>query len=935
MAHAKTLILCATRRLARSLQQAAASGDGRAAEAATITGWLDQVFEAALLRGELPAAEAALRVLSPLQERLVWRQVIGRALGKEAAAALFDLDGLARAAQGAHALMTEWGLSAAAVQLGGQDETARFLQWRHNFLRRCDGLAWVDAARHGAARIARLAAGVGALPAEVRLAGFDRLSPLERQLIAGLSERGVRVEDYPANQAVAPVVDCFAFADVESEYRALADWLRAKLLADPAARLGVVVPDLAKARPLLTRILDSTLAPEAFTAAQAPASRPYNLSLGSALNTLPPVAVALTLLRLSTQARRVEQATLGGLLLAPYWSAESSEADGRALLEAEARRRLPAVLSLERWLRFADARLAAGVAARQTVRQLHALRKAAAGGKRLPGAWAEHFRGLLRQVGWPGERPLASHDFQAREAFWTVLDGLGGFDPVVGELSVSDAVALLADACAEVLFQPQTEGAPPVQVLGLLEAAGESFDALWVSGMVAAAWPPPARPNPLLPAALQRAAGTPNASPEVQLAFARGVHRRFLQAAPELVFSWPRREGERDLPPSPLLEALPGFATAGANAEARFAPVSATEAARRAAGEVFESLSDARAPAVAALEEARHLKGGTALLKAQAICPASAFYQFRLGAAALEAPVDGLDPRARGSLLHLVLENFWRGRASDEVRSWTDDLRRRAVEAAVEAGLAEFEAGSDGKNGNGPLPARFRAIEAARLRRLLDAWLRLDLSRPEDFSVVAVEERHELCLDGIEATVVIDRIDQLADGKRLVIDYKTGSKVDARSWAAVRITEPQLPIYAAFAVNPHPLAGAAFAQVRSDKLGFVGVTEQAGLLPRVKALDEARRRYPEAEFPDWPALIAHWRTSLLAIAGEIRAGDARVVFADQRDLALSPVLPLLRLAERRQQYERAARLGDVSAGPGTALVENFCNASPAAGEAGA
>ena len=118
MTHAKTLILCATRRLARSLQQAAASGDGRAAEAATITGWLDQVFEAALLRGELPAAEAALRVLSPLQERLVWRQVIGRALGKEAAAALFDLDGLARAAQDAHALMTEWGLSAAAVQLG-------------------------------------------------------------------------------------------------------------------------------------------------------------------------------------------------------------------------------------------------------------------------------------------------------------------------------------------------------------------------------------------------------------------------------------------------------------------------------------------------------------------------------------------------------------------------------------------------------------------------------------------------------------------------------------------------------------------------------------------------------------------------------------------------------------------------------------------------
>ena len=904
------LVLCATQRLARSLQLGVPDAAGCVLPASTIGGWLAKLFDEALLRGHLSGAEATVRVLTPLQERMVWRQIIAKALGKDGAAALFDLDGLAAAAQDAHALMTTWHLSAGAVQLSGQaggaDETARFLQWRHSFLRYCDQKAWRDGARQTAWQVEKITEGMGILPQEVALAGFDRFNPTERKLLDALDARGVTVSDWPRGRTAPEIRQVGVYADAESEYRALAEWLRGKLAVNPAARLGVVVPDLAGARPLLSRILDEAIASEAFVPEQAQRARRYNVSLGRPLNSLPLVEVALSLLRLTTQNRRVEQAALGALLLAPYWSADGSEADGRALLDADARKRLPAVLPLDRWLRFAEAQRAKGLAVGQTLRHLTMLQKAGAAGngKKLPGAWAAHFRSILRAADWPGERALSSHDYQAREAFFGVLDQLAGFDAIAGEQNVGEALALLNDACTEVLFQPKTEGTPPVQVLGLLEAAGESFDALWVSGMLANAWPPPARPNPLLPAALQRVVGTPNASPEVQLVFASGVHQRFLQAAPEVVFSWPNKDGERELQPSPLLDAL------DAGPCSVVAPLPAIEQARRAAASATETLPDALAPAVL---DASHLKGGTALLKAQAICPASAFYQFRLGANALEAPVDGLDPRARGSLLHLVLEHFWRGRGSAEVRAWSDEERRAAICAAVDAGLLDFETGSDGRPDN-KLPARFRSIETQRLRRLLDSWLKLDLSRDEDFLVVGCEQKYELSLDGIQATVVIDRIDELGNGQRLVIDYKTGAKVDAKSWAADRITEPQLPIYAAFAVNPHPLAGAVFAQVRSDKIGFVGLTQSAGLLPKVKSFDEARKRYPETQFPDWPSVTTHWRESLLAIAGEIRAGDAAVVFADERDLSLSPVLPLLRLAERRQQYEAARRVDSLALG---------------------
>ena len=57
----------------------------------------------------------------------------------------------------------------------------------------------------------------------------------------------------------------------------------------------------------------------------------------------------------------------------------------------------------------------------------------------------------------------------------------------------------------------------PLQILGLLEAAGQPFDALWVMGMDGRNWPPPAQPNPLLPIALQRAQLMPRSSSQREL----------------------------------------------------------------------------------------------------------------------------------------------------------------------------------------------------------------------------------------------------------------------------------------------------------------------------------------------------------------------------------------------------------------------------------
>ena len=121
-----------------------------------------------------------------------------------------------------------------------------------------------------------------------------------------------------------------------------------------------------------------------------------------------------------------------------------------------------------------------------------------------------------------------------------------------GDIASDDALSLLRRIAAETMFQPESPDAP-VQVLGSLEAAGLRFDHLWVSGLHDEAWPGAPNPNPFLPLGLQRAAGLPRCSPERELAFATLITERLLASGEDLVLSYPIRDGERDLAPSPLI----------------------------------------------------------------------------------------------------------------------------------------------------------------------------------------------------------------------------------------------------------------------------------------------------------------------------------------------------------------------------------------------
>lgn len=893
-AETSPLILCSTPRLAHGLRtaharEAQASGTlkWQTLEALTLKEWLERVMQDALLCGEIPLSMAPAHVLDQTEERLLWESIIEENLTHDVVKEFFDCAGMATEAQAANAMIEAWRIYVLADL--ATEETRQLVQWRANFYKHCKKLNWLDSARYFEWQIDQLENNVGILPTQLWIAGFDRISPQQQRLLDVLKARGTAIAPWDLTTADAGRARQIVLDDAEAERRAAVAWATERLRNNPEEKLAIIVPELATHRSRLMDLLDDTLHAAAVNPSRSEMPRLYEFSLGTSLATYPVIRCALALLRVATEQYQLPQQDISDLLRDVYWSASVSEADARARLDAHMRRQLSYMLHFAQVVRLAQKMEAHGIILPALTKHLQAFNKGVASWprKQSVAAWAAAFDKLLALAGWPGERSLSSYEYQAKNAWQESLTEFGRLNNVLGNLTGKQAFARLARLVNERIFQPKTEHEVAITVMGMLENSPAPLDAVWVMGMNDHVWPPPPRLNSLLPAGAQRKAGAPNSSSLVQTQFAETIHQRLMHSAKELVFSSARKDGDRELRMSPIIKTIPAL-------EEATVPV-ATMAERLAKPSDMEWLDDATAPPVAAGEM---VNGGTQLIRAQAICPAWAFYQYRLGARKLKEPVEGLDEIGRGNLLHLALQYFWQGRDLAKLQAMDAADLKIAIQQAVENGVAKFSERLDV-----PMPANFLRLEKARLQKLLDVWLAFEKLRMP-FTVLERELTATEDIAGISVRVTLDRVDELPDGRLIVIDYKTGNAIDYKSWTESRITEPQLPMYAAIVLAGQEIAAVAFAKVRIDEQRFIGIAAEDDTLPGIKGLEANRKLFSADLFPNWESVSQAWRTRIEAIAGEIKNGKAAVQFEDEQDLYYCDVKPLLRLPERALQIER-------------------------------
>lgn len=828
--------------------------------------WLRQCYDQCLAWA---GADSNLPIpLNPLQEQGLWERVIYESSYSEA---LLQVASTAGTAQEAWQLWHAWRLPLESQASLVNEDTQAFLEWGRAFKAYCQANQWVDGARLPDVVAGMLPAEARFLPAVMIWAGFDEYTPQQQEFIVTLVEREITLWELSTQVEPEKTVQV-KLTDTADEITLAARWARGRLEQFSKQRIGIIIPQLESVQVQVMRIFDDTFHPHAVLPGQEGIERIYNISLAQPLLDAPLVHSALLILELAKGSLSLAEA--GALLRSPFLGEAQQEFSCRALLDADLRRTREATVSLEHLLAVAEKIACHCPALGERLRQFKAAIEQSPSNCS-PSRWAEHFARWLQLLGWPGERPLNSGEHQTVSACRKAVEAFAGLDQVIPLLKQGAAIGKFRCLLKNTLFQPETPPAP-VQVMGMLEAAGERFDAVWILGLHDGVWPSGPRPNPLLPTHLQRQYRLPHASAERELAYARIIMKRLLAGAAIIVVSYPSGEGDSDLRPSPLiadLEAIPPAALEIAAVEAYAVRIQPTGKQ--------EWLMDERGPELKARSQ---VKGGAALLKAQAACPFRAFAEHRLGAVGLEESSTGLAALDQGILVHTALQFLWEQLKNQQalLACGAEDLQN------IVAAAAKYAVDAQRKIRPQTFTEQFTAIEQERLEQMLLEWLEQDKQR-KPFKVLQQEKRQPLSLGGLSLNIRADRIDQLESGERVIIDYKTG-RPNPNHWFGERPEEPQLPLYRL--AHKEAVAAILFGRVRRGEMSYLGIAREEGVAPGVPAFTG-----DTADSGLWESLFAQWEQALSALALEVRMGYAAVAPKDARSCDYCALPGLCRIAE--------------------------------------
>lgn len=870
----------------------------RSADILPFTSFLERIYQDAFYS---PSALEIPLLLTAMQSQALWQTIIQFS---EAGSELLNTQQTARSAYEAWQLMHAWRLSSDMQICLPNDDCTTFLAWMEEYQSALTENQYVDPACLADLIIDIVKRMPLDRPDYLYCYGFEVLTPQQRAFLDVMHALGCEVScvsppyltEQTSDSGRVSRVSC---TNSQDEIYLAAAWARSRLEADRTASIGVVVPALANCRGIIQRVFHEVIHPDTRDALPQSQSlqknQPFNISLGLALAAYPLVDAALSMLALVQQGLKFER--VSSLLCSPFIMGGETELNQRALLVTRMRQYAAPFVTLEQLISLMtsicdeaedDAHnrkmqcpiLVEVLSALLLFRQENVPRNSH------HAAYAHLFSRILQIMGFPGERTLDSTEYQTLKKWQEVLTDFATLDRVINSTSYTAAVQRLNAIAANALFQPQTSRAP-IQILGVLEAAGMVFDHLWVMGLSEEQWPMPSRPNPFLPYDIQKKARIPMGSTSEALRYSRQLFNNWLRGAKEVVLSHPKFADGADaqeITPSPMIRAIPENIIDAR----RYVPHRdlIAEMAK------LERIVDDHVQC----SGMQKVTGGMALIKDFAACPFRAWARHRLYVANKDEPHVGLNARERGILIHRTLHLLWRQLESKERLDTIlqADLEKILFKVANQA-VAEIR-----RWRLWVLSERFLSIERLRLVRLMREWLDLEKKRMP-FNVVAMEKKGTLQIGELELRVRLDRVDRLDNGQLLIIDYKTRS-YNVGSMLGERPDEPQLPAYLVMTESDESTAaGVAFASVNPGQMRFTSIINKPNILPDVKVFDKIPAC---AQFSAWSELTAKWKQDLTNLANGFLSGDARVL---PKNYPLTcqycDMKPFCRIHERREHAD--------------------------------
>jgi len=800
------------------------------------------------------------------QEVQLWETVISHDMPQKKAT---SVRGLARHAAKAWTLMRNYRIDVRELTPGGEETEAlaRWIAAMQEYLV-TDIFAGrtlaADVPQHLYAYLDTPDTGM-VLPECIMLDGFELLTSIQHKILDILQQRGCEIlcVQGSGQETKNTLTPC---PDQSSEFYHIAQRIKALLDQDKDMRIAVLTAESGCDVAALRRILDGVLTPDVcldpVREIQAVATA------GEALSDWPMVGQALHLLSLAGKQSMMFD-DFSPLLFAPWFIGFQDERMARAALDAKFREQNRRRISLNGLLKSADVQVLPLLLS--VIRALDNWKVS----KHSAAGWVKSVHALLLTAGFvrtglEHERPHSNLEIRQMNAFRDVLTSLVALDAVAPKLAWRTFLSRLRASCAETRFN-LAPVYPNVVVMPITQAAGLKFEHLFVMGMDEETFPPSVRPYPLLPVYLQQKHGIPMSSGARVFESSCWLWEQVLRIAPTIECSYARQKDERDMLPSSFVTGL----TEKSMEQSALLP-------QPLELETFED-----APDVPMLAD-EDIHGGTSIIRNQSACPFRAFARHRLNIEVLGETTPGIEASDKGSLIHLALEFIWgKLKSQSTLLKLSDHKCAELLDTAIDYAWQESRVFRD---------PDIQAIEKKRMWQVLNAWLDVEAARPP-FDVIESESVYHLTLpeastQPCSVRIKVDRIDRDIEGRRILIDYKTGKKQPVGKWLGKRMEEPQLPLYA-LAAGISADDAVTFATVRSgDEMGFEGL---AGGDTGIDGIAVCDGRYKRPE--NWQQVLDDWRTHINALAQEFVAGRSVVAPRDSKACAYCGLEAICRIEE--------------------------------------
>jgi len=784
-------------------------------------------------------------LLSTHQERFLWQQIISNSPQGEL---LLQIQGTAELARKAWLILKQWQVPIENLDLGLTEDSFAFQEWGKEFANTCATNNWLETGSLPDVLTQLVLDNRLEIPKNIQLIGFTEIPPQYLHFLSVFKSKNVEVVENDSRDHDAQI-NKISLTDEEDEILTMARWAKATSDANPDCYIGCVIPSLEESRNNVEAIFSDVFSKDNYLNLDLQ-NLPFNISAGTSLIQFPVIHVIFQLLKLNS---KLKFETFALLLRSPFIGDAENEWSKRSDFETILRQNNIIDLTLVDLLKESNALRFTYNCPQLTIRFSAFLEYSKKFDSKFSFAkWANIVNEALKILGWPGERSVNSLEYQVIERWLSLLEEFASLENINSEISFNEAIEQLNQIAALTIFQPQSPESS-IQILGTLEAVELPFTHLWVMGLDDLNWPPAPKPNPFIPLNLQKQLSMPHATAERELIYCKKLLTQLTARAQTIIFSHAQQVDDIHLEESPLIKDMQQLTCANI-VLASYAPVGRVIFNSRIQEEYIDN-------AGSPIDASGGVKGGVNIFKYQASCPFRAFAELRLHSRKLETPTIGLRNLDRGNIIHKVLELIWKKIISSEnlLKLSQEELEFIIKESALIA-LQKYSSSDNS--------SRYFELELKRIEKLIYSWMQLEMQR-SPFKVIHHEYEQEINFVNVNFKIRVDRIDEMPDGKRVLIDYKTGKNISIAGWFKDRLEEPQLPFYSLF---DNKITAVAFAQIHPSKIELKGISQETFGVKSVKTLAEIA--YSQTQH--WDTHIATWNQNLQKLGKDFLQGRAEV-----------------------------------------------------------